>query len=362
MKAQVRQVVATLVVLLLGSGVRSGMGAAAAPRKHQELRVYHIGNSVTDAIHYKSLQQLAKANGDNYVYGRHMIPGAPLQFIWDKPETGFKENPYGYYPSALKDYEWDVITLQPFDRQLDGKDGFGDLTHCKKFIDLALPKSPGVQVYVYERWPRRKEKVKKNPSSGYEPFDYQAQWQRKYTAKWDGSNETRNYFETLTKDLREAYPKLEKPVLMIPVGEVLFELDKRVKAGKVPGLESIEDLYVDGIHFNNVGAFIAGTTFYATMFKTDPRGTDARAYAPGKSEKDKPIAPELAKAVQETVWEVVSTHPLAGVKKDDSAAAGAADSDALAPAAKSPVSTPGSTSAAKNSTSNSPRRAAPRKK
>ena len=78
---------------------------------------------------------------------------------------------------------------------------------------------------------------------------------------------------------------------MIPVGEVLFELDKRIKAGKVPGMESIEELYVDGIHFNNVGTFIAGTTFYATMFKTDPRGIDARPYGPGKSEKDKPIAP-----------------------------------------------------------------------
>src|SRR6476659_9928345 len=97
--------------------------AGAAPKgRGTELRVYHIGNSVTDAIHYKSLQQMAKANGDAYVYGRHMIPGAPLQFIWDKPQTGFKENPYGYYPTALKDYEWDVITLQPFDRQLDSKD------------------------------------------------------------------------------------------------------------------------------------------------------------------------------------------------------------------------------------------------
>jgi hypothetical protein len=307
----------SLIVLLTTTPARS----ADAARKHQELRVYHIGNSVTDTIHYKSLQQMAKSNGDAYVYGRHMIPGAPLQFIWDRPETGFKENPYGYYPTALKDYEWDVITLQPFDRQLDSKDGFGDLTHCKKFIDLALPRSPGVQVYVYERWPRRKEKVKKNPSSGYEPFDYSAQWQRKYTGKWDGSNETRNYFEQLTRALRHAYPKLERPVLLVPVGDVLFELDQRVKAGKVPGLESIEDLYVDGIHFNNVGAFVVGTTFYSTMFKTDPRGVDARAYGPGKSEKDRLIAPELAKAVQETVWDVVSKHPLAGVTGDDTAAA-----------------------------------------
>src|SRR6188508_1810548 len=106
-----------LPILFLILSVNQFAPAADAPRKHQEQRVYHIGTSVTDAIHYKSLQQMARATGDTYVYGRHMIPGAPLQFIWDKPETGFKENPYGYYPTALKDYEWDVITLQPFDRQ-----------------------------------------------------------------------------------------------------------------------------------------------------------------------------------------------------------------------------------------------------
>ena len=301
------------------------VAAASAPRaRAKELRVYHIGNSVTDTIRYKSLQQMAESGEDAYVYGRHMIPGAPLQFIWDRPETGFKENPFGYYPTALKDFEWDVITLQPFDRQLDSKDGFGDLAHAKKFIDLALPKSPHVQVYVYERWPRRKEKEKKNPAAGYQPLDYEKLWLRKYTGKWDGSYETRDYFEKLTRALREALPELDKPVLLVPVGDVLLELDKRMRKGKVPGLTGVEELYADGIHFNNVGAFVVGTTFYATMFQKDPRGLDARAYGKGKGATDRDIDPEVAKAIQETVWEVVSGHPLSGVKADSASAEGEA--------------------------------------
>ena len=309
--------VAVVAILLSDTQVR----AAPKPRG-TELRVYHIGNSVTDTIHYKSLQQMARDNGDTYVFGRHMIPGAPLQFIWDRPTTGFKENPFGYYPTALKDYQWDVITLQPFDRQLDSRDGFGDLPHAKKFIDLALPKSPDVQVYVYQRWPRRKEKEKKNPSAGYEDFDYEKQWLRKYNAgKWDGSNETRDYFERLTRALRAAYPDMEHPVLMVPVGDVLLELDKRAKAGKVPGLEGVEEFYADGIHFNNVGAFVVGTTFYSTMFRRDPRGSDAGPYGRGKSDKDREITREFAKAVQEVVWDVVSDHPLSGVKAGEATTA-----------------------------------------
>jgi hypothetical protein len=78
-----------------------------------------------------------------------------MDWIWEHPDQGFKENPYGYYPDALSGYEWDVLTLQPFDRQIQSPDGRGDLTTAKKLIDLALGRSPDLQVYVYSRWPRR---------------------------------------------------------------------------------------------------------------------------------------------------------------------------------------------------------------
>jgi hypothetical protein len=306
-------VAAALMVALLLTG------AAPAPAKSgTKLRVYHIGNSVTDTLRYRSLEQMAASKGDTYVFGRDMIPGAPLQHIWQHPEQGIKEKPYGGYDIALKNYEWDVITLQPFDRQLESSDGFGDLTMAKNFIDLALPKSPDAQFYIYQRWPKRKELDKKNPSAGYAPFDYEALWERKYTRKWDGSYESRDFFEKLTLALREAYPDMRKPVRMVPVGDVLFELDKRAKAGEVPGLKGVEELYVDSVHFNNVGAFVVGTTFYATMFKKDPAGADFRPYGPGTKQKlDQPISKELAEVVQKTVWDVVAAHPYAGVGKSE---------------------------------------------
>ena len=311
----------TLLPTVCVLAVVCGTSAVAAERR--ELRVYHVGNSVTDTIRYRALEQMAASKGDRYVFGRHMIPGAPLQHIWQHPEQGFKENPYGYYPTALKHYEWDVLTLQPFDRQLESKDGFGDLTMAKNFIDLALPKSPGVQVYVYQRWPKRKAVDKNGPAAGYAPLELEKQWLRKYNAgKWDGSMETRDYYERLTRALREAYPDLENPVRLVPVGDVLLELDKRAKAAKVPGLKDVNELYTDGVHFNNVGAFIVGTTFYATMFQKDPTGADFRSYQPGGKQKlDQDITAELARAVQQAAWDVVKSHPLTGVVADQTPAA-----------------------------------------
>ena len=56
------------------------------------LRVYFVGNSVTDTINYRALAELAKSRGHQQVWGRHMILGAPLQWIWQHPKDGFQEH------------------------------------------------------------------------------------------------------------------------------------------------------------------------------------------------------------------------------------------------------------------------------
>jgi hypothetical protein len=274
----------------------------------QPLRVYFVGNSVTDTIRYGSLVKLARSRGRTLTWGRDMIPGAPLSWIWEHPKDGFREEPFGLYPRALADYPWDVLSLQPFDRHLDGKDG--DLTMARNFIDLVLKRSPEVQVYVYSRWPRR-DKAK----DGSLTLDFKAKWLRNCTGGWDGTEETRDYFEKLVAGLRDAYKGRAKPVILVPVGDVLLELDGRMRAGKVPGYSDIAQVYVDGIHFNNVGSYVVGTTFYATMFRDDPRGLTAEPYNEKLDPaKDRRIDEKLAAAIQEAVWTVVSRHPLAGVR------------------------------------------------
>lgn len=265
--------------------------ALAADQDAKTLRVYFVGNSVTDTIKYGPLAELAKSRGYKQVWGRHMIPGAPLQWIWQHPKDGFQEQPFGHYPNALANFQWDVLSLQPFDRHLDGKDG--DLVMGRNFIDLALSKSPEIQVYVYARWPRQ----------GKEDFD--TVWLKKYTGGWDGTNETKDYFERLTTGLRKAYPKLK--INIVPVGHVMYELSQRMKAGQVPGYTDIRQLFADGIHLNNVGSYIVGCTYFATLYKDNPKGLPS---APYKVEDAK-----LAEAIQDAVWKIVSTHELAGAAK-----------------------------------------------
>jgi hypothetical protein len=273
----------------------------------EPLHAYFIGNSVTDTIRYEGLQKLAESRGRSLTWGRSMIPGAPLSWLWGHPESGFQQEPFGLFPKALSAHTWDVLSLQPFDRHIEGEEG--DLRMARNFIDLALTKSPQVQVYIYSRWPRKDE-----PKGGPPSLDYRAKWLRPFTGKFDGSEESRDYFERLVTRLREAYLGKAKPILLVPVGDVLLELDTRMRAGKVPGYDDVGQLYVDGIHFNNVGSFVVGTTFYATLFRDDPRGLGAGPYnLKLDPKKDRSIDKDLAAAIQEAAWSVVRKHPLAGV-------------------------------------------------
>ncbi len=295
MKRMIVPALALWAVLVLTSAARA-----------EDFRVYWIGNSVTDTLNYNALKSMAATRDHNQIWGRQMIPGAPLSWLWDHPTDGFMEQPFGYPSNALPNYTWDAISLQPFDRLLPS-----DQDYAGRFIDLALqnPANRDTQFYIYSRWPRKN-------SDGSLP--YAQLWDRPYTGGWDNTNETRDYFEKLLGALRTEYaPTLSKPILMVPVGDVLYELDKRMEAGQVPGFTDIIQLYADGIHFTNVGRFVVGTTFYATLYKDDPRGLSGAAY--------NITDPALVAVIQDTVWDIVSTHPLSGVSAPLPALPGDAD-------------------------------------
>jgi len=277
---------------------------AAADRKavppKQTLRVYMIGNSLTDNVKYDGLEKLAASRGHTHVWGRHMIPGAPIWWLWKHSDSGFNRQSFGRYPQALGQYEWDAITLQPFSMYSK------ELAAARKFIETAARKSPGVQFYIYAQWMTR--------TSG----DFDRYWRNTQLRKDHWGCGFAAHYETLVRQLRREMPKI-KPPRLIPVGHAMYLLNQKIKAGLVPGYSSIFDVYNDGIHLNNVGAYIAGCTFFATLYRQSPIGLPvAEGYSrePGNMHHAE-LGPKLARIIQETVWETVTAHPLTGVTTDD---------------------------------------------
>lgn len=61
----------------------------------EDLNVYFLGNSLTDDVRYNGLANIAAEGGDNLTHGRHIIPGAPIWWMWEHPGDGFTASAFG---------------------------------------------------------------------------------------------------------------------------------------------------------------------------------------------------------------------------------------------------------------------------
>jgi Ca2+-binding RTX toxin-like protein len=254
-------------------------------------RIYFIGNSLTDTVNYKGLDNLAESQQKNHIWGRHMIPGAPLSWLWQHPNDGFREDPFGYPTTALTQYEWDALSLQPFDRPIEGEEG--DLAMSNNFINLAKAKSPNLQVYIYQHWVFADRGADLRILTAEE-------WNNKWLAEYKGgySNNAKSYYDVLVQELRKAHPDLP-PVQLVRVGEVLHALNMRMQRGEVPGYSSVWQLYTDEVHLNNIGEYLVGATYYSTLYRASPQNI----IIPGNYGT---IPSSIAQVIQQTVWDVVS--------------------------------------------------------
>jgi Ca2+-binding RTX toxin-like protein len=255
-------------------------------------RIYFIGNSLTDTVNYKGLDNLAESQQKNHIWGRHMIPGAPLSWLWQHPNDGFREDPFGYPTTALTQYEWDALSLQPFDRPIEGEEG--DLAMANNFINLAKAKSPNLQVYIYQHWVFADRGADLRTLTAEE-------WNNKWLAEYKGgysNNNAKSYYDLLVQELRKDHPDLP-PVQLVRVGEVLHALNIRMQRGEVPGYSSVWQLYTDAVHLNNIGEYLVGATYYSTLYRASPQNT----IIPGNYGT---IPSSIAQVIQQTVWDVVS--------------------------------------------------------
>jgi|GEM_PF-1796550 len=270
--------------------------------------VYFIGNSVTDGLKYSGLQALAQSRGFNHPWGRHMIPGSTLDWIWANPTSGFGEPPYGYYNQALPNHDWNFVSLQPFDRLLNE-----DITNASRFIDLARTRAynnGNTRFLIHGRYPRQDD-----PWRPGGVRDYDTLWNRAYTGGFDGTNETRDFFNRLVDGLRGQYSSMGgHRILLVPVGDVFYEINQRMKSGLIPGYSNVYQLYNDGIHVSNVGSYVLALTYHAVVYQQSPVELPVpAAYASTGVANDRPIGSDLAWALQLAVWDAVRNNPRSGV-------------------------------------------------
>ncbi len=281
---------------LLAFAVTVLAASAAAPAEQAEARktvaIYHVGNSLTDQAY--GMHDIAKARGRETKFGRHMIPGAPLDWLWNHRHEGFRQpNAKESADKTLRGNPWNVLILQPFGRAPEVSIEYG-----AKYAEAAYEGNPDCQVFVFANYPE----IGKDRSKA-------DQWEARWLSETDRKG--RAHFEKVAKGISAKLPK-KKPVRIIPVGEVMYRLHLRMKEGKVPGYQHVADLYADGVHLKSEGKYLEAVTHYATVFEDDPHGciTSGLRFWKGPYEVDE----GFARVVWDVAWEVITKDPLTGVK------------------------------------------------
>lgn len=328
------------------------------------LHVYHIGNSLTASLTLDRVHGLFEQAGIDYQFGSQLSGGKSLirhmnyeeepnqkWLSWEtnvqkdaswEPDDNFymKRYPvrFGLYEEALAKHPWDKLVMQIYGSSLHD-----DVKAIETFTGICLKNRTCNQFYIYSTWPNRPKQKDADGKTKVQDLRYDKAWQLPYDfdvtdsskeASWN--TPSRAYTDKLYEEMRQRLPE-NAGLYLIPAGEVLFQLDQKIKDGEIPGLAALAErdpdrvpgwkdgadlsrginlLYADPIHLNPIphkagtlGIFVSGTTLFTVLSGKNPVGMSAGVY--GLDDKQDA---ELIRAVQQVIWETVTSEPRSGVK------------------------------------------------
>ncbi len=369
------------VIALSLLAIATVVGDARSEEKTDAIRVFYFGNSLTGSSMPGFHEELGKSAGKQWTCD--VFAGAGWQSwqhrneLWRAMGRAVDAETQSassrgdltldddlarsapYKPRKFFAGEWDAIVIQIFGSRLhhrtdrmwgskfDGPVDVGDVAAASDIIRIFLKKNPQGKVFIYTVWPnmpsgklpaedklpawavemkKRSGKIRTAEFPDRDGFDYVAQWEKPYEGDlerpWIGNiARTRDYTNQVFEGIRKNFPDLWKEgrLVRIPGGELFFELDKKLRAGKMPGVTTIKDFYTDVQHIRaGLAAYSIAALFYAAVFEEKPDSLDFELYNDAGKYGPDPhhdrgevlsITTERARIVHETIWEVLNKHP-----------------------------------------------------
>lgn len=268
-----------------------------------EHATFHIGNSLTDTVN-GWMEPLAASAGHKVRFYRFTIPGAPTDWLWDHPGTGFGE---GHYRQAFlaRAPLTDLVT-QPFFGHSRSVDNEAD--YSGRFFDLARKHSPQIQMWLYVQW-TGVEWDRDRWANGRTRINGKELIFAPPAKTWQAA--VSNHV-TYTERVREEMNKARtaeikagtcKPVRIIPGGLALAELKTLVDDGRMPGMTDFAATVFAGpgdIHLSSRGAYLIALVHYACIYGESPEGKVTAA--------NSGLTPEQAKRFQQLAWRIVKRY------------------------------------------------------
>jgi hypothetical protein len=371
-------VLAALLVLLMAVPVVPARGAEDPGP--ESLSAFYVGNWLINDSVPPFHDELAKSAGKEWTVAVRSGLGLTLymnlyyfRYGWAYGDTQvWTTGGRGKLKDVFEGRPWDALVVQPHgwmglhrDKAQMGRwyteqlaeqlatEDFGDVFSAGALFRAYLEHHPEGELVVLEEVPELPQKrgpdrefVTQDTVAGPEPapdreeFDYVRHWE---TVKYDAdqgeegsTHTTRDYTRRLMEELKARFPEKwrEGKLRCIPVGEVYNTLEKRIRAGELSLPGGVTSFYSGTFHQRTgLPRYVLAATMYATLFRDRPHSLDWSVYnTPGAyrqlggpnwfyvHEPDlgehMEITADLAEAVNDTIWQVATEHPYAGVDAD----------------------------------------------
>jgi hypothetical protein len=198
----------------------------------------------------------------------------------------------------------DVLTLSPTAQLPD--------EGIDKFTELALEHNAKVRILVQASWvgfdsPTANPRTFKNEQRDVaKPNDLRTVYDPFYKIMCD---QVRNLND------KHQDQQMRQVVYVVPVAYAVIALREKVAEGKAPGITRQSELFRDDRGHGKPAIYLLATYCnYAIIYGRSPVGLPAPA-ALKRDVKPEDVEP-LNHLLQEIAWETVTSHPLAGVKKE----------------------------------------------
>ena len=236
------------------------------------ISVYQIGNSLSwDLIQGNGLIDIFSDGGIELTIDYHIQCGQSLTVIAENPNPCV-DPINGQWDEALSMYDYDLIVFQPHE-------GFTTQSEIDAIEFLSTFNS--APIAIYETYP------------GNDVLDIGLYYE---LSDQENFRQTRAEYQ----EIRAAFPD----ATVVPFMDVFVALESRAKSGDLPGVDSAIDFYRDARHFNHIGKYALGITYFTVLTGQDPviTGTDLHSVYNG-------VTDEQALIIQEVVADVILSTP-----------------------------------------------------
>lgn len=263
-----------------------------------EYATFHIGNSLTDTLD-GWLQPLMQSAGYKHRFHRFTIPGAPTDWLWDHPGSGFGDTQFRE-AFLVRAPLTDVFT-QPFEGH--NRSIANEAEHSSLFFAEARKHSPEVQPWLYSQWPKLDAKGNWSDATG---SNKGLPGVAPVNGDWTVAAENHlRYFEAVRERIQQTWDG--KPVRIVPTARAMAAAKKAIAAGQVPGVTSFDEFFSDGLHLSPKGRWFVANVVAACI---TGQSTEGKALPLNSG-----LTPDGAAALQKIAWDVVSGYEFAMPKK-----------------------------------------------